>query len=189
MMMSFERARVKATFMRRQSLISSPSYREPVSRQYVGTYEALIEVTHLSIVARAHHRDNDTLLVSSLTTVRRHNLKIGIPLLFVQKVREQFDLLSVRSDDCQLVLSHAALNKCINDLVDERALDFVLEEVTNAGVSARNGVCIDENGIGASRRYNIRGRLADTKGALARTSRPLASPANIPHHHTRSRMR
>lgn len=98
--MSFERARVKATFMRRQSLISSPSYRRPVPRQYVGTYETLIEVTHLSIVARAHHRNNDTLLVSSLTTVRRHDLKIGIPLLFVQKVGEQLDLLSVRGDDC-----------------------------------------------------------------------------------------
>lgn len=65
---------------------------------------------------------------------------------------EQLNLLSVRCDDCELVLSYATLNEGLDDLMDESTLDFVLNKVPDAGVSAWYCVSVKEDGLGAVKR-------------------------------------
>lgn len=102
--------------------------------------------THLAFVVRAHHGDEDALLVTALTPVRRQDFNF-FPCL--QEVREQLDLLAVEGQNADLVLLYPAAYKAFRDLVDELRFDTVLDQVSDGRVVSRYSVRVNEDGLAA----------------------------------------
>lgn len=97
-------------------------------------------------VVRPHHRDDDTILVPPLTSVRRQDIDI-LPLL--KQVRQQLDLLTIQRDHADLLLVHAAAEEAFSELVHEAGFGEVLREVADLGVVCGHGVGVDEDGFAA----------------------------------------
>ena len=103
-MMSFFLARVKETFMRRQSLTRSPIC---IGRSCSegGSYCKGKGATYQPIVIRPHERDDDAVFVAPLTPVGSEHLDA---FSLLQEVSEEFELLSVQGDDADLLLHDSA---------------------------------------------------------------------------------
>jgi hypothetical protein len=101
MMMSFFLARVNATLILRQSRRSSPICRHVCQNRCM--YRSC--ATHAAEVIRPDHRNDDAILVSSLTLVRGHDFDcLGV----LQHGGQDLDLLTIRRDHTDLLLADAA---------------------------------------------------------------------------------
>lgn len=91
-------------------------------------------------------RDDDAVLVPPLTPIGSKDFDA---LAILEEIRQELDLLAVQRDDADLVLLYATADQGFSDLPDEAGFNFILHEVTDAGVASRKIVGIDENGFAA----------------------------------------
>ena len=113
MIISFDRARVKETFILRQSLISSPvcrgipvnSARDRLKKRHK---------TYLAFAVRPDHGDDDTVLVAPLAPVRGQDFQL-LPVL--QEIRQELELLPIQRDDADLMLPNATSQQTLSHLV------------------------------------------------------------------------
>jgi hypothetical protein len=82
-MTNFFLARVSETLIRRQSRRSSPTWNDAMNQDKGFSLSTTGEVTHITDIIAPDHRDDDTILVSTLTLISRQDLDKRI--LFVDR--------------------------------------------------------------------------------------------------------
>lgn len=176
--MSFERARVRATLILRQSRRSSPIWTNKGLGQRGSRAKGKVEdcSTHRSSLVASNHADDDHVLVSSLTLVGRKDLDGLEVVVAFEDVLKEFDLLAVESDDPDLTRVDSGEDEGASDLkldatrradasVEEKrssrsdserrtylmsqvSFSDVLDEVTDSRVRAQNLIGIEEDDFG-----------------------------------------
>jgi hypothetical protein len=108
-------------------------------------------ITYVTTIVRSDHRNNDAILISSLTSISCEYFYF-LPIL--KNMGKQLDLLPIQRNDAKLVFPYATSQQCLHNLTNKFGFDRVLHEIAHPRVGCRYSISIDEHGFTAVRNTN-----------------------------------